>query len=134
MKAKANSFIQMPGTHIAAHCGPSNYRLRLHLGLSVPRGCRIRVGDEVREWRAGECLIFDDSFEHEVWHDGSGDRIVLIVDAWHPMLDVDALIVPTLSPSQRAAFDAARRGEHLPLHKQPEGLVQSRTPVAVVGA
>jgi aspartate beta-hydroxylase len=40
--------------------------LRCHLGLVVPPGVRIRVGDEVREWTAGECLIFDDSFEHEV--------------------------------------------------------------------
>ena len=54
------------GTHLDAHCGPSNLRLRVHLGLVVPPGCRIRVGDEVREWKAGECLVFDDSFEHEV--------------------------------------------------------------------
>ena len=53
------------GTHLEAHCGPSNYRLRCHLGLVVPAGARIRVGEEVREWRAGECLVFDDSYEHE---------------------------------------------------------------------
>ena len=44
------------------------------------RGAGIRVGTETREWRAGECLIFDDSFEHEVWHDGDSDRVVLICD------------------------------------------------------
>jgi aspartyl/asparaginyl beta-hydroxylase (cupin superfamily) len=26
-----------PGTHLAAHCGPTNTRLRCHLGLVVPR-------------------------------------------------------------------------------------------------
>lgn len=35
------------GTHLSAHCGPSNFRLRCHLGLVVPPGVRIRVGDEV---------------------------------------------------------------------------------------
>ncbi len=27
-----------------------------------------RVGDDVRGWRAGELMLFDDSFEHEVWY------------------------------------------------------------------
>jgi hypothetical protein len=55
-----------PGTHLRAHCGPSNWRLRCHLGLIVPPGVRLRVGTETREWRSGECLVFDDSYEHEV--------------------------------------------------------------------
>jgi aspartate beta-hydroxylase len=57
-----------PHTHLAAHCGPSNLRLRVHLGLLVPEGCRIRVGDETRAWSEGECMVFDDSIEHEVRH------------------------------------------------------------------
>lgn len=68
------------GTHIKPHCGPTNTRLRCHLGLSVPDGCRIRIGTEIARWREGECLVFDDSFEHEVWHDGDDERIVLILD------------------------------------------------------
>lgn len=31
-------------------------------------------------------LVFDDSFEHEVWHNGTSMRLVLIVDVWHPEL------------------------------------------------
>ena len=73
-------------THIKRHCGPTNTRLRCHLGLSVPDGCRIRIGSEIHRWRDGECLVFDDSFEHEVWHDGDDERIVLILDFWHPEL------------------------------------------------
>lgn len=34
-------------------------------------------------------LIFDDSFEHEVWHNGTSVRLVLIVDVWHPDLTDD---------------------------------------------
>ena len=103
------------GTHIGAHCGPSNLRLRVHLGLLVPEGCKIRVGDQVRLWREGECLVFDDSFEHEVWHEGSGERVVLICDCWHPSLNVEREIVPMLSPDERTAFMAARCGRHEPL-------------------
>lgn len=74
----------VPGTHVRPHCGPHNARLRCHLGLLAPEGCEIRVGDEVRSWREGRCLLFDDSFEHEVWNRGSGTRIVLLLDVWHP--------------------------------------------------
>jgi Aspartyl/Asparaginyl beta-hydroxylase/Domain of unknown function (DUF6817) len=76
-----------PGTHIAAHRGPTNLRLRCHLGITVPAGdCAIRVGDETRRWVEGECLVFDDHFEHEAWNHTGGDRVVLIVDLWHPGL------------------------------------------------
>ena len=31
-------------------------------------------------------MIIDDSFEHEVWHEGTESRMVLIIDLWHPDL------------------------------------------------
>lgn len=34
-------------------------------------------------------MVFDDSFEHEVWHNGTETRLVLIVDVWHPDLTTD---------------------------------------------
>ncbi|XP_047529338.1 aspartyl/asparaginyl beta-hydroxylase [Vanessa atalanta] len=74
------------GTHVRAHVGPTNCRLRLHLALSNTDGTYIRVHNETRQWRVGKTFIFDDSFEHEVWHNGTGTRIVLIVDLWHPDL------------------------------------------------
>lgn len=76
----------LPGTHVWPHTGPTNCRLRAHLGLVVPEGPRIRVANDTRKWEEGKFLIFDDSFEHEVWHDGSSLRLVLIVDFWHPDL------------------------------------------------
>ena len=80
-----------PGTRLSAHCGPTNARLRAHLALVVPDGdiC-IRCGDEPpRRWVEGEVLLFDDSFEHEVWNLTEQPRLVLIVDLWHPQLDSD---------------------------------------------
>ncbi|XP_063929190.1 aspartyl/asparaginyl beta-hydroxylase isoform X3 [Zophobas morio] len=78
--------VMHPGTHVWPHCGPTNCRLRVHLGLKVPPQTYIRVADEVRSWKNGEVFIFDDSFEHEVWHNGTSFRLVLIVDVWHPEL------------------------------------------------
>ncbi|MBV9881681.1 MAG: aspartyl/asparaginyl beta-hydroxylase domain-containing protein [Sphingomonadaceae bacterium] len=74
------------GARIPAHRGVTNTRLTCHLPLIVPPGCRFRVGNEVREWREGEVLIFDDSIEHEAWNDGNEDRVVLIFDIERPEL------------------------------------------------
>jgi aspartyl/asparaginyl beta-hydroxylase (cupin superfamily) len=80
------------GSHIIPHCGPHNLRIRAHLGLIVPDGaCQMRVGTETRCWTAGEVLLFDDSFEHEVWNHTPFDRCVLIVDVWHRGLSRDEI-------------------------------------------
>jgi hypothetical protein len=76
-----------PGSRIVPHCGGTNARLRVHLGLRVPPGAHLRVGDQVLNWQEGRCLVFDDSFEHEVWHDGDQPRVVLLMDISHPGLD-----------------------------------------------
>lgn len=75
-----------PGTHIYPHTGPTNCRLRAHLGLVVPDGVRLRIAEEVLKWKEGKIFIIDDSFEHEVWHEGKENRLVLIIDVWHPDL------------------------------------------------
>ena len=95
-----------PGTHILPHCGPSNYRLRLHLGLVVPEGCRIRVGDETRTWEEGRVLVLDDSFQHEVWNDSDSQRIVLIVDIWHPdFSEKEVLFIEQMREAKRKGGD-----------------------------
>ncbi|XP_054035206.1 aspartyl/asparaginyl beta-hydroxylase [Dryobates pubescens] len=79
--------IMHPGTHVWPHTGPTNCRLRMHLGLVIPQeGCRIRCAQENRTWEEGKVLIFDDSFEHEVWQDAAAPRLIFIVDVWHPEL------------------------------------------------
>lgn len=42
-----------------------------------------------RTWEEGKVMIFDDSFEHEVWHNGSEIRLILILDVWHPDLTTE---------------------------------------------
>jgi aspartyl/asparaginyl beta-hydroxylase (cupin superfamily) len=104
-----------PGSKIAPHCGASNLRLRCHLPLIVPRtssvdigaraggaecpSARMRVGEEWRGWTEGRCVLFDDSFEHEVIFDAIAPndesnraitckqpRVVLVFDLWHPQV------------------------------------------------
>uniref|UniRef100_A0A4W2GNC3 Aspartyl/asparaginyl beta-hydroxylase n=1 Tax=Bos indicus x Bos taurus TaxID=30522 RepID=A0A4W2GNC3_BOBOX len=89
--------IMHPGTHVWPHTGPTNCRLRMHLGLVIPKeGCKIRCANETRMWEEGKVLIFDDSFEHEVWQDAASFRLIFIVDVWHP----------ELTPHQRRSLPA----------------------------
>ena len=37
-------------------------------------------------WEEGKCLFFDDSYEHEVWNEGGGPRVVLLFDIFNPLL------------------------------------------------
>ncbi|XP_041045841.1 aspartyl/asparaginyl beta-hydroxylase isoform X12 [Carcharodon carcharias] len=79
--------VMHPGTHVWPHTGPTNCRLRMHLGLVIPKqGCKIRCANDTREWKEGKVIIFDDSFEHEVWQDANSFRLIFIVDVWHPEL------------------------------------------------
>ena len=75
-----------PKTRIPAHTGSSNTRLTVHIPLIIPPACGFRVGAEVREWRPGTALVFDDTIEHEAWNDSDEQRIVLIFDIWNPLL------------------------------------------------
>ena len=74
-----------PGTVVSAHSGPTNTRLRLHFGIQVPEGdCAVRVGGLERNWLEGESLILNDFWEHEVWNRTDEERLILLVDIWHP--------------------------------------------------
>jgi beta-hydroxylase len=73
--------ILAPGTHIPEHRGVTKGLITCHLGLIVPRDgdVRMRVHDRVVRWAEGETLVFDDTYQHEVWNDTSGTRVVLLV-------------------------------------------------------
>ncbi|MBL6751216.1 MAG: aspartyl/asparaginyl beta-hydroxylase domain-containing protein [Nevskia sp.] len=75
-----------PGTHILPHRGVTNTRVVAHLPLIVPPGCALNVGGIEHQWQEGRCVVFDDTFEHEAWNRGQGDRLVLIFDLWNPYL------------------------------------------------
>jgi ornithine lipid ester-linked acyl 2-hydroxylase len=80
--------ILSPRKHILDHRGPYKGVLRYHLGLIVPEdaeACRIRVGEDFRHWEEGRSMIFDDTFNHEVWNDTDETRVVLFVDVMRPL-------------------------------------------------
>jgi ornithine lipid ester-linked acyl 2-hydroxylase len=87
--------ILSPRKHILDHRGPYKGVLRYHLGLIVPReqeACRIRVGEDFRHWEPGKSLIFDDTFNHEVWNDTDETRVVLFVDVLRPLPFPESLV------------------------------------------
>jgi ornithine lipid ester-linked acyl 2-hydroxylase len=87
--------ILSPGKHILDHRGPYKGVLRYHLGLIVPKekeACRIRVGEDFRHWEEGKSMIFDDTYNHEVWNDTDETRVVLFVDVLRPLPEPESLI------------------------------------------
>lgn len=112
--------ILAPKKHIPAHRGAYNGLLRFHLGLQVPEPnelCRIRIGNQICNWREGEALIFDDTFNHEVWNDTDGYRVVLFIDFVRPLrqpfhwLNNLILSIGTLAPFMREAGNKQKKWE-----------------------
>jgi aspartyl/asparaginyl beta-hydroxylase (cupin superfamily) len=110
--------ILSPGKHIPAHRGAWNGILRFHLGLQVPQPherVRIRIGNDFYSWREGEALIFDDTFNHEVWNDTDGYRVVLFVDFARPLyqpfhwLNERFINLGALAPFLREAGEKQKR-------------------------
>jgi aspartate beta-hydroxylase len=103
-----------PGTYIVPHCGFSNARLRIHLPLRPAQEATMRVGDRTLTWQYGRCLVFDDSFEHEVRHEGDKPRLVLLLDIFHPALSAaeraDFRDRHGVDPQRKAAEAAERIG------------------------
>lgn len=80
--------ILAPRYRIPPHRGPTRALIRCHLALRVPRErekCWLRVDDCIYRWTEGECLVFDDTYEHEVHNDTDELRVVLFMDFDRPM-------------------------------------------------
>jgi len=100
-KAPAVMFsVLAPRTRIPPHTGTTNTRAIIHLPLIVPDGCGFRVGGESREWVPGTAWAFDDTIEHEAWNDSDEPRVILILDAWNPLLSDDDREVVRLASSE----------------------------------
>ncbi|XP_034046331.1 aspartate beta-hydroxylase domain-containing protein 2 [Thalassophryne amazonica] len=83
----AGFWVLGPGATLGSSYGPTNTRLRCHLGLQTPPLCELVVGGEPQCWSEGHCLLVDDSFLHTISHMGPsevGPRVILCVDLWHP--------------------------------------------------
>ena len=109
--------ILAPRKHIPDHCGPYKGIVRYHLALKVPEPreqCRIRVGDEIVTWEEGQSLIFDDTYEHEVWNDTDGERVVLFLDVVRPLrFPMNVLNWIVITAIARSPFIADAKRRHL---------------------
>lgn len=74
----------LPGAVIPPHNGYINTRLICHLPLISPKGCKFRVGNDIREWEHGKVWSFDDTIEHEAINPTDQTRIILIFEVWRP--------------------------------------------------
>merc|ERR1711934_909943 len=72
-----------PGGRLKTHFGNAP-RLTVHLALIVPAGeIRMSVGYETVRWEEGRVLAFDDTFIHQVIHNGDEPRYVMNVWMCH---------------------------------------------------
>lgn len=114
--------ILAPGTHIPAHRGVTKGLITCHLGLIVPRDgdVRMRVADRVVRWAEGETLVFDDTFDHEVWNDTANTRVVLLIQVERPLRQPGKWIANLfLSVVRRSAFVQEARTN---IHKWNEAI------------
>jgi aspartate beta-hydroxylase len=106
-----------PGKHIPKHRGPFRGVLRYQLGLSVPlaedgRPAAVLALDNV-EYRIGngQQLLWDDTFDHEVWNNSDQMRIALLLDVRRRAMPMD---IAVLSRMLIAAIGATVRIRGVP--------------------
>lgn len=85
MSGSGAGFLRMaPGGRLKPHFGNAP-RLSVHLGLIVPDGeIRMNVGYETVRWEEGKVVVFDDTFIHQVVHNGIEPRYVMNLWMCHP--------------------------------------------------
>jgi hypothetical protein len=117
-------FASMKGpSKIEQHSDFTNFVLTSHLALKIPcngeNKCRIRVGDETREWINGNVMVFDTSLMHDAINETDEMRYILMFRVWHPDLTpierealqftYDCLEVPDLVSQDVNARNAAQK-------------------------
>eukprot|EP00730_Choanoeca_flexa_P007366 TRINITY_DN12321_c1_g2_i2.p1 TRINITY_DN12321_c1_g2~~TRINITY_DN12321_c1_g2_i2.p1 ORF type:complete len:446 (+),score=67.27 TRINITY_DN12321_c1_g2_i2:163-1338(+) len=112
-----------PGTHLRPHTSAHNRyaissaksdlsssssshlnsRLLMHVPVIIPDGVKFRVANQTRHYDPEQAMVFDDSFEHEVWHQGTSDGYVVYATMHHP--DLAKLVTEEDYSDQIRKFD-----------------------------
>ena len=76
-----------PGGKLTRHSDPLACSLRFHLGLKTPNNdnCYLNVDGEMRSWRDGEAILFDETFIHYAENNTDQFRLILMCDVERPM-------------------------------------------------
>ena len=80
--------IMEPGTHVPLHRGLTKSWLNCHLPLMIPddgQRCEIAIDGKLHQWRYGEWLVFDETYEHEVWNESGQPRVMLLLQVQRQM-------------------------------------------------
>jgi len=88
-----------PGKHIPRHRGPFRGVVRFHLGLSMPVDGNgvpqavLAIDDHEHLIGDGECLLWDDTYPHEVWNRSDRVRIALLMDVRRRGMPLDMAVL-----------------------------------------
>jgi aspartate beta-hydroxylase len=88
-----------PGKHIPQHRGPFRGVLRFYLGLSIPSGedglpaTILKIDGVEHRIGNGECLLWDDTYPHEVWNRSDKVRTALLLDVKRSRMPFDMEIL-----------------------------------------
>jgi len=100
-----------PGKHIPPHRGPFRGVLRFYLPLLMPLdedglpAAILKLAGAEHRVAEGDCLLWDDTYTHEVWNASRQMRIVLLLDVWRPRMPADMrLLSHTLVATARAGI------------------------------
>lgn len=91
-----------PRKHVPRHRGPFRGVLRFHLGLCMPASrdgrpaAVLTIADREHRIANGECLLWDDTYPHEVLNESDEARIALLLDVWRPGMPMDMEILSRL--------------------------------------
>jgi len=91
-----------PGKHVPKHRGPFRGILRFHLILAMPRtpsgdvAAVLEIDGKPYRLADGDCLLWDDTFPHEVWNKSDEVRVALLLDVWRRAMPYDMEVLSRL--------------------------------------
>jgi beta-hydroxylase len=76
-----------PGKQLSNHHDPFAYTLRYSLGLSTPNheDCGLMVNGDNYQWKDGDAIIFDETYQHSAHNNTETPRIILMTDIDRPL-------------------------------------------------
>lgn len=87
-----------PNKHIPSHRGPFRGVLRFYLPLVMPRladgspAAVLKIDGQEYRLSDGDCLLWDDTYPHEVWNRSEQIRTVLLLDVRRPNMPIDMAV------------------------------------------
>jgi aspartate beta-hydroxylase len=88
-----------PGKHVPEHRGPFRGVIRFYMGLSVPiandghPAAVLTIDHHEHRIGDGECILWDDTFPHEVLNRGDRVRIALLLDVRRRRMPLDMALL-----------------------------------------